>query len=344
MKVKTRNWGTEFRDVSRLVGLKSHAVRANEQSLKSEVANHSGHAYGRHGAQTGWEAQFIRAVTQITPDQAFDPMGLNPTTRRWNSVMSMSDYDGSAVFDLFQDHGGDPQQYATAAGTTAGGFLTPEAQYLAKSRGEAMLGQLSGPSHYCAQYRFKAENRFIRAPINSVHVVVGSPDKGAPYGLGFERRDPKSYPRFSRDFVVKCIDAMQTGKTWAQIVPPGQVNATTYKFNVITLGRNKVAFPSMDELCDFFELNVLWQSTASLIFRRNHIPATHSHGPWRSITMFPNGIEAGWAPSLFLTDEAKNALRGAGFNRNADDYHWTGLVTSMDGRQKQRYPVPAWGA
>src|SRR5688572_16733071 len=135
IKVKTKNWGEQYRDVSRLVGLKAHATADNESSLKSEVATHSGHAYGRHGAQTGWEAQLIRAATLITPDQAFDPMGLNPSTRRWNGVMSMSDTDGAPVFDLFGNDGNAPVHYATSAGNTSGGFLAPEAQFLAKQRG-----------------------------------------------------------------------------------------------------------------------------------------------------------------------------------------------------------------
>lgn len=343
MQVKTKNWGPEFKQLSNLIGLKSVATQSNETRLKAEVAAHDGsHAYGRHGAQTGWEAQMIRAATKITPDQAFDPMGLNATVRRWNSVMAYSDTDGSATFDLFDEDGNAPTQFSTAAGNVAGGFLTPEAQFLARARGEAVVAKLNGPVYYAAQYRFKATTKLIRVPLNAVHVVVDSNAAGAPYGLGFSRRDPKSYRDHSREFVVACIDGFQNRKTWAQIVP--QVSASIHKFNVVVLGKSKVAFPQITDLFEYFDLDVLWQRTCSLIYRRPHLPATHNHGPWRLITMFPDDVDAGWASDLFLTPQMKTALSAQGMNKNADDYHWTGMVSSIAGNLKLTHRVPAWGA
>ncbi|RHW17609.1 hypothetical protein D1610_09145 [Sphingomonas gilva] len=339
--VATKNWGPQYKDLSNLIGLKSVATRDNEARLKAEVAAHDGsHAYGRHGAQTGWEAQLIRAVTQITPDHAADPMGLNATIRRWNGgAMAYSDHDGSTIFDIFNDHGNPPVNPGTAAGTTAGGFMTPEAHFLARARGEAVVAGLTGPEHYAATYAFKTGKR-MRAPINSVHIVVGPPRPGAPYGLGFARKDPRNYPRHSLEFVRKCIDGFHDRKTGDQLFP--NVSAATYKFNMIALRRKRPLFESIDDLCAFFDLDLLWQGSCSLIYRRQHDPATHSHGGWRLITMFPDDLEPGWAPSLWLSDANKARLVANGMNRNVNDYRWTGHTSAMAGNPRRRYTPPNW--
>jgi hypothetical protein len=340
--VATKNWGAQYKDLSNLIGLKGVATRQNEERLKAEVAAHDGsHGYGRHGAQTGWESQLIRAVTQITPDQPSDPMGLNPTIRRWNgNVMAYSDHDGSATFDIFENHGNTPGNYGTAAGTTAGGFLTPEAQFLARARGEIVIAGLTGPEHYAATYLFKTGPKTMRAPINSVHVVVGPPQPGAPYGLGFSRKDPKNYPRHTREFVVKCIDGFYERKTGDQLFPG--VTAATHKFNMIALRRKKPLFETIEDLCAFFDLDLLWQGSCSLIYRRTHDVATHTHGGWRLITMFPDDLEPGWAPSLWLSDANKARLVANGMNRNVDDYHWTGRTSAMAGNPRRTYTPPTW--
>lgn len=341
MNVKIKNWGPQFQELSRLMGLKSAALRDHNAKLEAEVAAHDGsHAYGRHGAQSGWEAQFIRAVTKVTPDQAHDPRGLNATLRHWNGVMSYSDTDGAPVFDLFANEGNAPTHYTTSAGNIAGGFITPEAQFLARARGEALIGKLVGPGFYAATYRFKTGPKIMRAPLSAAHVVVGGTRPGGLYGVGFARRDAKNYPSHKRDFVVRCIEAYQKRETWGQVIP--NVGVGTFKFNIVALSKNKVAFPQLSDLFEFFDLDVLWQPACSLIYRRNHNAATHSHGPWRLITMFPNSIEPGWAPSLWLSDQQKTALVGAGMNRNVKDYHWTGLISSFDGRLKHKETVPAW--
>ncbi len=145
--VKTRNWGAQFGDVSRLMGLKSVATADNEKRLKAEVAAHDGsHGYGRHGAQTGWEQQLIRGATKNTPDQVHDPMGVGAKIRQWNGVYSLSQLDGAPVFDLFDDHAAPPTTFASAAGNVAGGFATPEAQFLGRARGEDRAGWRSGMS------------------------------------------------------------------------------------------------------------------------------------------------------------------------------------------------------
>lgn len=341
MKVQTKNWAPGFRELSNLMGLKSAALRDHSAKLEAEAAAHDGsHAYGRHGAQTGWEAQFIRAVTKVTPDQAFDPRGLNPTIRRWNGIMSYSDTDGAATFDLFANEGNPPTRYATSAGNIAGGFITPEAQFLARARGEAAIQKLVRPGCYAASYRFKTGPQIIRAPLSAVHLVVGGTRDGGLYGVGFARRDPKNYPQHTREFAVRCIKGFQQRETWGKIVP--SVSAATFKFNVVALGKNKVAFPQLSDLFEFFDLDVLWQPTCSLIYRRDHTPASHTHGAWRLITMFPNDLDAGWAPSLWLSDQQKTALVAQGMNRNVKDYHWSGLISSFAGTVKQSYPVPAW--
>jgi hypothetical protein len=322
------------------MGLKAVATASNEAALKAEVAAANGsHGYGRHGAQTGWESQLIRAILQQTPDQEHDPMGLNPTVRRWNGVMSYSHQDGAPTFDLFENYVEPPTQFRTAAGTTAGGFATPEAQFLAKSRGDQVVGGLCGPQHYCAQYRFKAENRFVRMPLTGVHVVVGGRSEGSLYGIGFARR-PGFGGRYTRDFVVRMIEGLQMQQTWGQLFP--QLDVSAHKFNLIAVRKKQIAFPSMIELADYFDLDVLWQPTCSLIYRRIHDPATHTHGGWRLVTMFPNDLTPGWAPSVYLSDPVKIRLQAAGFNRNKDDYHWTGVTTAAVGPAKAQFPVPPW--
>jgi hypothetical protein len=339
--VKTKNWGPQFGGVSKLMGLKSVATADNERRLRNEVAAHDGsHGYGRHGAQTGWEQQLIRAATKVTPDQAHDPMGVGPKFRRWNGQMSLSKLDGAPVLDLFGDLGDQPTDFRTAAGNVSGGFSTPEAQYLGRARGDAVVNTLTGPAHYCAQYRFKVENRFIRAPLNSVVVVVGSKQAGALYGIGFARRDPRNYPNFSRDFVLRLISAFESRQTWEQIYPV--IDATVYKFNVVALARKKVAFPSMEDLAGYLDLDVLWQRNCKLVYRRTH--AGTAQTPWRLVTMFPDSDQPGWAPSLFLSPQMKTALQSAGFNKNANDYHWTGLTMSHDGATRRVYPIPPWQA
>ncbi len=257
-KVATRNWGPEFRELSNLIGLKSVSTRANEQALRDEIARGDGsHGYGRHGAQTGWEAQFIRAVTKITPDQAHDPMGVNGTLRRWNGFMSYSDVNGAPVLDLFDQNGHDPTNFVVRAGDVSGGFITPEAQFLAKARGMQVLGQLRGPAFYAARYRFKTERKFIHAPINSVHVVVGPARAGGLYGLGFARRRGVTYSA-SRDFVLKMIDALLTGKKGSAIgLPPGDPMAAKLQSWIGAHAARpqfveKPLFADMGELADFF--------------------------------------------------------------------------------------------
>jgi hypothetical protein len=343
MKVQTRNWGPEYQALSNLMGLKSVALRQNEANLTAEVNAHDGsHAYGRHGAQTGWESQFIRAVTKVTPDQAFDPRGVGPSIRAWNGAMTYRTTDGAPVpIDLFAaDQGDPPTQYSTSAGDVSGGFATPEAQFLARARGDQVIGGLVGPTHYCAQYLFKTGPKLIRAPLNAVHVVVGGRHAGGLYGVGFARRNPRQYPNLTRAFAIRCLEGFQNRDTWEKIVP--KLDVTTFKFNLIGSHRKKIAFPQLSDLFEFFDLDVMWQKSCSLIYRRVHNPANNSHSAWRLITMFPDDLEPGWAPSLWLSQSMKDALKQQGMNANVKDYHWTGLMSSRDGALKQRYTIPAW--
>lgn len=344
MQIKTKNWGPQYQGVSNLMGLKSVALKDVNNKLDQEVAipgGKGGHAYGRHGAQTGWEAQFIRAATKVTPDQPHDRRGLAPTIRNWNGLMAYSDTDGSSTFDLFQDHGNDPTVFNTSVGNVAGGFTTPEAQYLARARGEKIIQTLSGPAYYAAQYLFKGGPRKIRAPLNAVHVVVGAQQLGSVYGLGFSRRDPKTYPNHSRAFVVRCIQAYRNQETWGSIEP--NISTATFKFNVLALKKKSVAFKQVDDLFEFFDLDVLWQSSCSLIYRRTHLPLTNTHGGWRLITMYPDDLAPGWRPSLWLSDPAKALLKSRDMSREVRDYHWTGAVGSKDNTVTQKFSVPAWG-
>jgi len=66
--------------------------------------------------------------------------------------------------------------------------------------------------------------------------------------------------------------------------------------------------------------------------------------------MFPDSGDAGWAPSLWLSDSMKAAITAYNvgkppmkkINKNAKDYAWTGVVSAAAGQPQQRFQVPAW--
>ena len=343
VRVKTRDWGAQFNDVSDLIQRKSQGLAQHEINALAEVTAHDGtHAYGRHGFQTGWEAQFVRAATRISPDQAFDPRGLNPTIRRWSSSGPTPDVRMLQLFDPGGAPPG-PVDYKTVAGATSGGFITPEAQEHARSQGSIIAQRIAGPNHYAAQWRFKTGPHHILTPLNSILVAVPPYRPGAPYGLGFSPGKHGSAVLHDRRFVVKCIDAFFRRLAWRDFIGP--VTSDTHKASFIRPREGKIAFPEMSDLASYFDLDIRWQKSATLIFRRNHNAATHSHDGWRLITMYPDDREAGWAPSLWFSDENKRLLRrDSRFNADTRQYFWTGGVCNFEKTNKQDYPVPAWAA
>jgi hypothetical protein len=343
INVRTKDWGSRYSKVSDLLKQKAVALEHHEKKTLAEITAHDGtHAYGRHGYQSGWESQFIRAATKITPDQAFDPRGINATTRTWNTFMTTDDSGDLGLVSLFDEASAPLEsEYKTSAGNVAGGFTTPEAQMQARGLGEAMAAGLQTPQHFAAQYLFKTGPHRILVPITSIVVSVAPASDGAPYGIGFSRRNPKSYPKHSRDFVIDCIDGFLRSHTWSEIIP--NVTANTHKFHQVALQKNKQAFGSMEDLCEYFDLDILWQKTATLILRRTHNTTSHTLGPWNLITMYPDSRDPGWAPSLWLSPQMKSTLRAdSRFNANSKDYHWTGKTYNYAKTQKLTHTVPGW--
>ena len=165
---------------------------------------------------------------------------------------------------------------------------------------------------------------------------------GGLYGIGFARRNPASHPAFTRDFVIGLLAAFQARQTGNQAFP--RLDASVHRFNVVALPRKKVLFESLEHLANCLDLDVLWQPSCRLIYRRTHTPATHSHSGWRLVTMFPDDGDASWASSPLLTDDMKQRLHAAGFNRNVHDLPWTGRIGSHDGAVKQTHPIPSGAA
>lgn len=355
MIVKTKDWGPQFQRVADLFATKSRAYAHHEAAAGAEVAAHDGsHSYGRHGYQTGWEAQFIRAVTSVTPDQVFDPRGVGGEIRRWSGGASMAGIGmgmgpsgETSEITLFDDPTFDPQaaDYEKKAGNIAGGFMSPEAQMRARNKATGLINSLTTPTHAGAVWRFQKPltgghtKATFSAPLTSVRVVVSSARDGEPLGIGFAQRDPKTYRKESREMVLKCIEGFQLRRKWTEIFK--SIDVSVRKFPVVALNKNKVAFPQISDLFDYFDVDILWQTSATVIFRRTFTPPG-SFSAWRLITMFPDDAAPGWAPSLFLTPAWKTRLKAAGMNANAADYAWTGKTSNTARTGFLTFPVPSW--
>ncbi|WP_418317176.1 hypothetical protein [Piscinibacter sakaiensis] len=344
--------------VANLFAHKSAGLTHHEQKALAEVTAHDGsHGYGRHGYQTGWEAQLIRAVTGITPDQAFDPRGVNPTIRRWNRVMT-TDADGDlGLVDLFDESCFVPEEgdYGTGAGRIAGGFTTPEAQQTARRQGEAIANGMNTPVFYASQWQFRTTTTKILVPMTSIVVVVPPLAAGAPYGIGFSRTSNKPHPHHTRELVVGVIDGFLRGRTWLETLPDQCRNnsAALPGFHVLALQKNKKI--TMDSMCDFFGITPVWQKAAKLIFRRTHLSASHTHSAWKLVTMYPDDSDPGWAPSLYFDapmktklTQMKNQQAAQGVaaadrvNKDVKAYSWTGLTCNFAKSERRRHPVPTW--
>jgi hypothetical protein len=352
----TKDWGPQFARVADLFAAKGRAYAHHEHFAGSEVAAHDGsHSYGRHGYQTGWESQFVRAVTSVTPDQVFDPRGVGAAIRRWHPSggsmagigVGMGAHGETGEITLFDDPTFDPQatDYEKKPGSIAGGFLSPEAQMRSRNKALSLIGSLATPMHAGAVWRFQKplsgghRVATFSAPLTSVRVVVSSARDGEPLGIGFAQRDPKTYRKESREMVMACIEGFQLRRKWTEIFK--SIDVSVRKFPMVALNKNKVAFPQITDLFEYFDVDVLWQTSATVIFRRTYTPPG-SFSAWRMITMFPDDAAPGWAPSLFLSPAWKTRLKNSGMNANAADYAWTGRTSNVARSGFLTFPVPSW--
>src|ERR1700754_2646539 len=153
--VKTKDWGLQFKHLKAHIGNVAAAVKQHEADLKDELskvaAGGGQHAYARHGWQTGWQAQMVRAVAGKTPDQAFDPYGCNPEIRTWGRVM-IADPAGLVIGHYGLGADGRrvvapvqptftplPDTAAPPKGASAGHFISPIAQQLAMTSSKTKL-------------------------------------------------------------------------------------------------------------------------------------------------------------------------------------------------------------
>jgi hypothetical protein len=305
--------------------------------LEEEVSKHDGsHGFGRHGYQTGWELQVIRAVTGITPDQSYDPRGIGPYIRTWN-------YDGSMfanTYDLFGERTVDfagfeyqPDYGPSKSPQAAGGYISPEAQQKSIRKCEEVLSSIS--TYPAAQFTHKTNKKATLAvPITSVVIVVPGARDGAPYGIGFKPKGKGSVAKRTRQEVIALIEAFHERKTWNQVYP-GKT-ASVNKFHV----KDQVAFPQITDLFDYLGIEPMWQKTALGVFRRAFTPGAKTFSGWRRVTIFPCMDAPGWAPSLYVDDAKKAALAKA--KLPAKGYAWTGGVGGFDSKVAKKFPVPAW--
>lgn len=306
VKVKTRDWGSQFNALSQHFADRSNALQAHNTELTNEISSHSGHAYSRHGYQAGWEQQLIRVVSQVTPDQVFDPTGVGAVTREWNprwvgnstdgsfeKFVTTYDSSGSKIMGKEGSSSSVTLNYATGAGEESGGFYSPEAQQTALTKATVVANQI-------AQYK-KFNIPGISNDWKNLEkvLIVVDPSPRAGYGLGYRRTS--TFTSRTRDEVLRLIDHFHRRSTWNTVDPvtyPSQVSN-----GIIMLGDSsnqdiinksvKVAFPNLDDLLTYLGVEAFWQKNAVVIFKRANVNAA-----WQRVTMFPvNWSPASWAPA-----------------------------------------------
>jgi hypothetical protein len=183
--------------IERRVKQMSDALIAHNTRISTEVASHAGHSHTRHGWQTGWEAQLIRCVTQQMPDQPHNPTGAPAFIRHWTSSENAALPFGALAGKALDAHGASIDNpsgaapapianYSTAPGTTAGGFLSPEAQADAIAQAKLRVSALTGYNQ--AYVKNPSNNALTWRAFNRFEIVVaGRPDG---FGLSFARKTP----------------------------------------------------------------------------------------------------------------------------------------------------------
>lgn len=320
IKVKTRDWGAKYQQVSNHIAAKSAASVNHSQQLQNEIANHAGHAYGRHGYQAGWVEQVIRAVTQITPDQPFSPTGVEAVIREWNArwvgspsgqftkIVNTYDPTGQTVVGDF-GKGSVPSGHATSAGVESGGFLSPELQERAMIKAMA----LANPRNNVKEAEYPGIKKAWKVVNRCMVVVDASPSLG--YGVGYRRTT--SFVARTRQEVLDLVEALQLGKTRAQagLVSPNTIAVAP---NGVAFKSDGPAFQGVGDLLDYLGLEAFWQKNALVILEKNG-------SSWKRVTMYPcNLAGAGWAPG--------NKIPG---------HPWSGKVKLTNNTQ-QTLPVPTW--
>jgi len=315
MGVKTKDWGDKFKAISDLMERKSTGLKMHEQHLKEEISTHKGHAFGRHGYQSGWEGQLIRVVSEVTPDQAFDPMGTNPSIRKWTSsagYIFTYDSSGQTVMNA-SGKGFTPAStdFQTASGEQSGGFMTPELQNHALIRAMTLAGPLK-PYRFVHFPGIKKDWK----PMQRIMVVV-EPTPYKAFGIGYKRTS--SYVKRTRPEVVKLIDHFYNRSSYQTvgILAPPKVSAS----GTLPGDQDAAAFNDLGDLFQYLGVEPIWQKNALVILDWNQ-----SKNDWSLVTMFPDDkTPEGWAPALKIPGKP-----------------WDGKVKGAGGSPQKTFMVPAW--
>jgi hypothetical protein len=306
VKVITKDRGSKYSALSSLIAGQANALQAHNTELSNEISTHSGHAYSRHGYQAGWEQQLIRVVSEVTPDQTFDPTGVGAVTREWNprwignastgsfeKLVTTYDSSGNTVIGAAGSSSSVTLTYATASGVEAGGFYSPEAQQMALTRATAVANNIAQYEKFNIPGIAKDWKK-----LDKVLIVVDALP-GAGYGIGYRRKS--SFTSRTRDQVLELIEHFHRRSTWNTVDP------TTYPSpvsnGIILLGDSsnqdiihksvEVAFPNLHNLLTYLHVEAFWQINAVVIFKRTDVNAV-----WQRVTMFPvDWSPASWAPA-----------------------------------------------
>jgi hypothetical protein len=358
---------TRYGAVAELMRGRAAAFKAHEGHLNNEIRAHDGsHAYGRHGYQIGWQGQLIRCATQVAPDQAFDPSGVNAVIRRWNSLNyadRMLDHSGRSVAtDLVGPFNPELTDFKTVAGIIAGGFLGPEHQQAARQAAQACAAAFDAPEYAGVEYRFTSGTP---VPIVMPFTAFCYGLHGRFFGMGYRRKKATStnagFKPVTLEFVLRCIDAFENRTALADF--EGSIPTDLVKLPYMT-GINRarsLAFPQIGDLFDFLQVETFSQRAVRVVMRRPYDPVAKTFGAWRTVTMFPDdtinstGFHPGrpfFSPAMKLKINAMkqkkfppaNTKKYAHLNFNKELYDWTGRTCdmAMTPSSYKTHIVPGW--
>jgi hypothetical protein len=351
---------SNYNAVAEQLKIRSAGIQAHEINLLAEVAaQDGGHAYGRHGFQIGWQAQLIRCVTRVAPDQKFDPTGTGGTIQAWNALSSkarmLDDHGAAIATELSGPFMPGETDYKTVAGIMAGGFLGPEHQEDVRKIALAFAGTVSGPD--CANIEYQ----FMNAPVVELKIPFTSfcyGIEGRFFGMGYKRKP--GFVTLTHEFVIFCIWAFEQRfpLTTLELFMPGSVVRLPYMVgpkNPVSL-----AFPQIGDLFDFLQVETFEQKSVRVVMRRTYAHSTNSFGSWRIVTMFPddtitsNGFHPG---NPYFSTETKseitkmtqmkeskssNIKKFGHLTTKPSQYTWTGKTFNLEKTTFKIHPTPSW--
>lgn len=307
-KVKTRDWGPSFAHLQQHIGHVATSLQTHNADLEDEIVKVRGgngqHAFARHGWQTGWEAQVVRTVAGVTPDQTFNPYGFNPSIRAWGSVMVASpaglqigryglDARGSRIVTpIHTPFIPTVDSVAPASGASAGHFISPMAQQFAMMQSHIKV------KHW-GKWLFGERKKKQATAVATMHpvrrMVVTTECPGRLLGLGFSQ--PKGTVGRSEEEARWLIEAFERRATFKEVMNgcpfssgasrtlmqhalEARHQATTA---ALQLG-NPIAFPQLTDLFDAMQLEVQSNHWVLSVWDRDNVGNT-----WKLVTAYATG-------------------------------------------------------